>query len=133
METITFRLKPGQLLKEEIEKKAIDENIEAGVLLSIVGALNKVNLRMAGAKPGSEVIKNYEDSFEIVSGTGTISKNGCHIHISVSGKDGSVIGGHLKDGCIVEVTAEIVLGIIKNVKYNRIMDEETGYKELTVE
>lgn len=47
MKHLTFRLKSGQFLKEEIEARAKD--IKAGVLLSIVGALENANLRMAGA------------------------------------------------------------------------------------
>ena len=133
MRQITFRLKPGQLLKEEIEKIAREKNIKAGVLLSAVGCLHNAVLRMAGAKPDKQVINTYEGPFEIVSITGTISEQGCHIHISVSDKDGKVIGGHLKDGCEVEVTAEIVIGIFEDTKYSRVMDQETGFKELTVE
>lgn len=133
MKQITFRLKPGQLFKEEIEKAAIEKNITAGVLLSAVGSLHNAVLRMAGAKPEKQVVNKYEGPFEIVSGTGTISKQGCHIHASISDKEGRVIGGHLKDGCIVEVTMEIVIGIFEDVNYNRILDNETGFNELTVE
>jgi predicted DNA-binding protein with PD1-like motif len=133
MQQITFRLKPGQLLKEEIEKVAIDKNIQAGVLLSIVGSLSTAVLRMAGAKPDKQIINTYEGPFEIVSGTGTISKDGCHVHISISDKEGRVLGGHLKDGCIVEVTAEIVIGVFENVHYKRIIDINTGFPELESE
>lgn len=131
MKQITFRLKPGQFLKEEIKKKA--ENIKAGVLLSIVGSLENANLRMAGATPENQVVKNLTGPFEIVSGTGTISKAGCHLHISVSDQDGKVWGGHLKDGCKVGVTTEVVIGVLEGVEYKRVMDKETGFKELIVE
>ena len=132
MKQISFRLKAGQLLKEEIEKTAVEKNIRAGVLLSVVGNLNKVALRMAGASPGKQAIKNLEGPFEIVSGTGTISDQGCHIHISISDNDGRVIGGHLKDGCEVRYTCEVVLGIFDDVEYIRVMDKETGFEELQV-
>ena len=82
MGSITFRLKPGQYLREEIEKIASDENIKAGVLLSVVGGLENVRLRMPGAKPKNQIVKEWQGPFEIVSGTGTVSKDGCHIHIS---------------------------------------------------
>ncbi|MBY0376417.1 DNA-binding protein [Patescibacteria group bacterium] len=131
MKQLTFRLKSGQCLKEEIEKKAHD--IDAGILLSVVGALENANLRMAGATPENQVINNFEGPFEIVSGTGTISREGCHIHISVSDSLGKVVGGHLKDGCRVGVTVEIVIGIFDDISYRRIHDEGTGFKELGVE
>jgi len=118
MRQLTFRLKPNQLLKEEIEKRAQD--IRAGVLLAIVGSLENANLRMAGATSGNQVVKNFKGPFEIVAGTGTISQDGCHIHISVSDKEGKVIGGHLKDGCKIITTAEIVLGVFDDVSYKRV-------------
>lgn len=128
MKQLTFRLKSGQFLKEEIEARTKD--IDAGVLLSIVGALDNANLRMAGATPTKQDVRNFEGPFEIVSGTGTISKDGCHLHISVSDKDGKVFGGHLKDSCQVGVTVEVVIGVFENISFKRILDKDTGFKEL---
>ncbi len=128
MRHITFRLKGGQLLKEEIELQA--KNIPAGVLLSVVGALENVNLRMAGATPDRQDIRNLEGPFEIVSGIGTVSSSGCHLHLSVSDKEGRVLGGHLKEGCRVGVTVEVVIGVLEGTTYRRTLDEDTGFKEL---
>lgn len=128
MKHLTFRLRPGQFLKEEIELQTKD--VEAGVLLSIVGALENANLRMAGATPARQDVRNFEGPLEIVSGTGTISKDGCHLHISASDEEGRVIGGHLKDGCRVAVTAEVVIGILEHASYKRTFDKNTGFKEL---
>lgn len=131
MNQLTFRLKPGHFLKEEIEKRT--KEIGAGVLLSIVGALENANLRMAGATSDNQIVKNFKGPFEIVSGTGSFSKDGCHLHISVSNKEGQVIGGHLKDGCEVAVTAEIIIGIFDDISYKRVLDKKTGFKELEIE
>ncbi len=120
-------------MKEEIEKRAEEKDIKAGVLLSIVGALENAVLRMAGSESDNQVIKEWNEPFEIVSGTGTISKEGCHIHVSLSNQKGNVIGGHLKDGCIVKYTAEIVVGIFEDIRYRRIYDKDTGFKELDIE
>ena len=133
MNQITFRLKPGQLLKEEIEKIARDNDIKAGVLLSVVGGLQNAKLRMPGATSENQVVKVWDGPLEIVSGIGTVSKNGCHIHISLSDKQGNVIGGHLKDGCVVGNTAEIVLGVFEDAEYKRILDKNTGFNELEIE
>ncbi len=133
MKQITFRLKPGQLLKEEIEKTVRDKEVKAGVLLSIVGGLENAVLRMAGSEPGNQAVRKWEGPFEIISGTGTISKNGCHIHLALSDRQGDVIGGHLKDGCVVKYTAEIVLGVFEDITYKRVLNEETGFEELETE
>jgi predicted DNA-binding protein with PD1-like motif len=130
MDQLTFRLKPGQLLKEEIERAIKEKKISAGVMLSIVGSLENAVLRMAGSRPGNQTIKNWDGPFEIVSATGTLSRDGCHIHVSLSDKEGRVIGGHLKDGSMVATTAEIVIGIFKGVIYQRVLDKNTGFKEL---
>lgn len=132
MKQLSFRLRPGQFLKEEIEKSAVDHQIKAGVLLSIVGGLENAVLRMAGSDFDNQTVKTWNEKFEIVSGTGTISDAGCHLHVSISDKEGNVIGGHLKDGCRVAYTAEIVIGIFDDVEYRREPDAETGFNELAV-
>lgn len=132
MKQISFRVHKGELLKERIEEVASQKGIKAGVLLSVVGALQNGVLRMAGSTPANQVVKEWDEAFEIVSGTGTISQEGCHIHVSLSDKEGDVIGGHLKDGCRVDPTVEVIIGIFDDVSYERVYDEDTGFKELTI-
>ncbi len=123
----TFRLKKGMDLKGEIEKYAIHNKI-SGVILCCVGCLSKLTIRLADGKS----ILEKEGQFEIVSITGTLSEDGVHIHISVSDEEGNTIGGHLKNGCIVNTTAEVCLLSISDVKYKREFDPETAYEELVV-
>ena len=129
MRQLTKRLKPSQDLREEIEKLIEEHQVKAGVVLSIVGGLGNANVRMGDGK----TVKSWNEPLEIVSGTGTLSPDNCHIHISVSKLDGSVVGGHLKAGCIVKETTEVVLLIFEDVKYVRKPDKSTGYDELEVE
>lgn len=56
----------------------------------------------------------------------------CHIHVSVSDRNGHCFGGHLKEGCAVFCTIELVIGILEEVVYHRTMDAETGFEELSV-
>lgn len=107
MKQMTVRLKPGQLLKEEMEKIAVTESVNAGVLLSVVGGLKNAVLRMPGSTPEDQKVKKWDGPFEIVSGTGAISKDGCHIHISVSDCDGNVLGGHLRGGALSETQPKL--------------------------
>lgn len=122
-----FRLTKGMDLKEEIEKYSIDNNV-SGVVICSVGCLSKLVIRLADG----ESILEKDGMFEIVSITGTLSPNGVHIHISVSDEDGNTIGGHLKNGCIVNTTAEVCLIIFDDIKFSREFDESTGYDELVV-
>ena len=122
-----FRLTKGMDLKKEIEEYVVNNKI-SGVILCSVGSLSKVVIRLAGAKS----ILEQEGVFEIVSVTGTLSEDGVHIHISVSDENGNTIGGHLKDGCIVDTTAEVVLEVFDNIKLKRKYDNNTGYNELVI-
>lgn len=128
MKIHAFRLKPGCDLKNGIDKYVVENNITSGVILTCVGNLSEATLRMADAS----IINKYSGSYEIVSCVGTLEKGYSHIHLSLSDKDGKVIGGHLKSGSIVGITAEIVIGEIRNLKFQRKFDEESGYNELVV-
>ena len=133
MKTHARRLKPGTDLKRGLQEIVESEKIQGGVLLSCVGSLEKGVLRMAGAEPENESIKKIKGPLEIVSAIGTLSQDGMHIHLSVSDKDGGVYGGHMKEGCVIETTAEIVIGESENYTFHRRPDEDTGFKELEVE
>ncbi|MBU2566398.1 DNA-binding protein [Patescibacteria group bacterium] len=128
MKINTFRLKPNQDLKKSLQEFVNINQIQAGVILTCVGSLNKAILRMAD----ENIIKTFDEKFEIVSLIGTLSTSGCHLHISLSDKNGNVIGGHLKEGCIIYTTAEIVIGELQNATFNRELDKNTGFKELII-
>jgi len=129
MENYTFRLAPDQDLFESIERVIKEKNIEAGCILSCVGSLTHVTLRLANRESYSE----YVGYFEIVSMTGTVSTHGSHLHISVSDEDGKTIGGHLVSGCKIFTTAEIVLAVFDDVIYKReLLENDSGYEELVI-
>jgi uncharacterized protein len=124
---IISRLKPNEDLKKGIINILKHEETKSGIIICIVGSLNFATLRMANGD-----IKMFEGPFEIVSAEGTISIDGVHVHISISGEEGHVIGGHLSNGCIINTTAEI--SILKSDKiFKRVFDPKTGYKELIVD
>ena len=79
-----------------------------------------------------KTVKTIKKDYEIVSATGTLSIDGCHIHISLSDDELNTIGGHLKDNCLVNVTAEIVLAEFDDYEFTREFDQTTGYKELVI-
>ena len=72
------------------------------------------------------------EELEVVAGTGTVSKSGFHIHIVVADKDGVTTGGHLKNGCIVRTTVELVILKFDDQEYKREPDKSTGYDELVI-
>ena len=124
-----FRLTRGIFLKKGIISYCKKKNIEAGVILSAVGCIKHLHIRLAEAK---EYI-DKEENYEIVSITGTVSKEDVHIHLSVSDNTGKTIGGHLKDGTIVDTTCEVVIYELKDLIFSRKLDNLTGYDELVIE
>jgi hypothetical protein len=70
---------------------------------------------------------------EIVSLSGTIASfGGSHLHLSVADSSGRVLGGHVKEGCIVHTTVELVIGVLEGYAFHREIDPDTGFPELVV-
>ena len=86
------------------------------------------NLRFANQPQPTRI----DGPLEIVSLSGTLSKHGIHLHLSVADGDGKMTGGHLKVGSEIYTTAEIVLGVYPDLIFDRELDETYGYQELVV-
>jgi predicted DNA-binding protein with PD1-like motif len=128
MRTIALRLRPGADLKAELLALAERERVRAGWVLTCVGSLSHVRVRLAG---GAEHAI-WEGAFEIVALTGTLSRDGGHLHLAVADQQGRTVGGHLAEGCIVRTTAEVVLAADDRLVFAREHDPATGYDELVV-
>lgn len=128
MQTYSVRLKPGQDLKEELEAIVRQERIGAGAILTCVGSLTDVALRLANQE-GPTV---WQGHYEIVSLVGTLSTTGSHIHLSVADSTGRTIGGHLLTGCKIYTTAELIIGVMPELTFTREPDPTFGYHELVI-
>lgn len=129
MKTICKRLHRGDDLLLSIRQIAECEQIDAAVVLSAVGCILHGHVRDASGVH----IQTIDEHCEIVSLNGTVSKTRCHLHIALSKEDLSTIGGHLVEGCIINTTCELVLGVLDGCKIGTEFDEETGYDELIFE
>ncbi|WP_420150912.1 PPC domain-containing DNA-binding protein [Spirosoma sp.] len=128
MSTYSCRLKPGQDLKKEIDNLVIRNSITAGVIVTCVGSLTDVTVRLANQLEPT----TWRGHFEIVSLVGTLSTNGCHLHLGVAGSTGQTLGGHVLEGCTVYTTVELVIGVMQDLNYSRKIDPTFGYKELII-
>ncbi len=124
-----LRLRPGQLLREEIEAYVKKNHIEAGWIASCVGSLAQYHIRFANQPRGNRA----QGHFEIVSLNGTVSENGSHMHISISDSTGVTTGGHLLDSCIIYTTAEIIILETDRYRFRREKDGTTPWEELQIE
>ena len=126
MKTICKRLHRGDDLLQFIRALAREHDIAVGVVLSGVGCVSRARVRDASGV----TVRGLDGRFEIVSLTGTVSAARCHVHIALSGEDLSTVGGHLCEGCIVNTTCELVLGVLDGVAYAVEQDAQTGYDEI---
>jgi predicted DNA-binding protein with PD1-like motif len=129
LKAYALRLKPGDDLRQQLTAFVAAHHLEAGAVLTCVGSLTEVSLRLANQEKST----HYHGHFEIVSLVGTLSATGGgHLHLAVADSTGRTIGGHLLDGCRVYTTAEIVLGALPELQFVRETDPTFGYKELVV-
>ncbi|AMR29809.1 hypothetical protein A0257_16300 [Hymenobacter psoromatis] len=129
MQAYALRLRPGDDLRQQLLAFVAAHRIEAGAVLTCVGSLTDVRLRLAN----QEEATLYRGHFEIVSLVGTLAASGGgHLHLSVADSTGRTLGGHLLDGCRVYTTAEIVLAALPGLVFTRETDPTFGYQELVV-
>jgi hypothetical protein len=88
---------------------------------------------MPDAVGDAQVFTTWVEPKEILSLSGALCLDGLHVHISLARRDGSCIGGHLAQGCIVNATAELVLGELPQVEFRRPLNPDTGCHELSVQ
>ena len=126
MKTICKRLHRGDDLLKSIQALAREHHIAAGVVLSAVGCISTGVVRDASGV----TLRRIDEPCEIVSLNGTVSRARCHLHIALSKEDLSTVGGHLVEGCIVNTTCELVIGILDGWRIDTEFDTQTGYDEL---
>ena len=128
MKVVPLRLKPGDDLRRTLEAWLGEQQEQAGCVISAVGSLSLAQLRLAGATQATAI----HGELEIISLSGTLSPDGIHLHIAISGSSGTVIGGHLCAGSLVRTTAELVIGLLPEWRFRRELDPVTGYTELQI-
>ncbi|MEX2234474.1 MAG: PPC domain-containing DNA-binding protein [Cyclobacteriaceae bacterium] len=123
-----IRLRPGEDLKDCLEKFATENRTKAAVIITCVGSLGQYNLRYANQKEAC----SGKGHFEIVSLVGTLSESSAHLHLSISDESGITTGGHLLDKNIIYTTAEIAIAELTDLIFDRQIDETSGYRELQI-
>jgi predicted DNA-binding protein with PD1-like motif len=125
-----LRLKPGDDLRAALEASfaqlARMHGIAAACIVSAVGSLSQAMLRFA-EKPGASAIPG---PLELLMLSGTFSADGAHLHGTVADAQGTVKGGHIMPGCIVRTTCEVVIALLPEWEFRRVLDVATGDREL---
>lgn len=132
MKMVVTRLREGQDLKQNIERLVVSMGISAATVISGVGSLMAATLRMAGAEADKQDVRTLDGPFEIVSLIGNVGQGRTHLHMSISDSEGRVTGGHVKVGCLVNTTVELVLAVEDNLIFSEKDDTNTGFGELEI-
>ena len=93
-----------------------------------IGSLVEASLRYAGEAAETKIA----GPLEILSLSGTLSRSGAHLHMSVSDSEGRVWGGHVAYGNIVRTTVEALVVTLPDWLLSREHDAQTGFPELAV-
>ena len=129
MKPYLLRLKPNQDIKLELLRYAQERNIKTASIVSAVGSVSSMKVRIAD---GRTIVSDTHNR-EVLSLSGTLINGKIHTHIGAISTRMDVFGGHLMEGCIVHTTMEItLLDLSEDVQAERIFDSETGYDELNV-
>jgi predicted DNA-binding protein with PD1-like motif len=128
MKIHALRLAPGEDLKKALVNFTESKRIGAGCILTCVGSLQQVCLRLAD----QDGIETRAEKCEIIALSGTLSRDGVHLHLGVADSSGKMFGGHLMEGNSIYTTAEIIIGEITGFVFERRLDEHTTYKELVI-
>lgn len=128
-----IRLERGQDLKQSVTGFVTEQGLSSAAVVSAVGSLTAACLRMAGAEPDTQDVRSFDGHYEIVSLIGTIARDGsAHLHMAISDPEGRVVGGHVKEGCVIDTTAELVIASDDSLEFTRTPDGATGFDELAV-
>jgi len=135
--TFVIRLEDGDIVHEEIEKFAREQNIQSGFLI-ILGGADKGSKLVVGPEQGRATpvvpIQHVLENIHEIAGTGTIfpdekGKPVTHIHIACGRKE-STKTGCARAGVKVWYVMEIVLIELVKCKAKRVLDSATGFELL---
>lgn len=126
-----FRVKPGQELLGSIAHYCREHALTSGVIISIIGSVEKARLNFLIRLPGEYESVDYPGPLEIVCAQGSVAQQSdrpiIHIHIQLSRQD-ICRGGHLAEATVFS-TAEVVIGELDQ-QLRRRSDSYTGLNEL---
>lgn len=128
MNFLPLRLPPGADLRRSIEAAALPEGAGGAFVASGIGSLVDPRIRLAGA--AAETV--MQGDYELLSLSGSVTRDGAHLHLAVADARGRVTGGHLVYGNEVRTTAEVLLVVLFDWTLSREQDPRTGFKELVV-
>jgi predicted DNA-binding protein with PD1-like motif len=126
-----FRVEPRLELLSEVTRYCVEHNILSGVVIGIIGSVERAKLNFLMELPGKYESVEFPGPLEIVCAQGSVALKDdspiVHIHIQLSSQD-VCRGGHLAEATVFS-TAEVVIGELDR-QLRRRADSYTGLNEL---
>jgi predicted DNA-binding protein with PD1-like motif len=92
---ILLDVKPGEEVLETLTRRAAEEGISDGAIVSLIGAVDACTLsNMAAGDAGTDLVTDYEQPCEL-SGTGEITDGRVHVHVVLGREGDAALAGHL--------------------------------------
>jgi predicted DNA-binding protein with PD1-like motif len=137
---IVCRVDAGEDLLNSIRQVVVDSGVNAG-FLSVIGAVDRACYGFYIPETRSYTSHKWEPTsdsspaLEILSCLGNVAlledEVIVHAHITLSGVNGELVGGHLQEGCRVNPTAELTL-LSAQGKLKRKRNDELNLALLSV-
>ncbi len=132
---LVVKLQRGEDVLSSLEAALEDRDVTSGLVLSGIGALERLELGWFDPEGGRYVRKRFEGSHELLSLQGSVTlgaEPSLHLHATVAGPSYGAVGGHLFEAR-VSVLAEIGIRHLRGLRMTRKKNPATGLNELAVE
>ena len=129
---IILKLDDGEDIFDCLHQAIRNFDINSGFVVLGVGMLADIDL---GYFAGNEYLwKHLDEPHELVSLHGSISTKDetvIHLHCGLANRNHEIIGGHLKSARVCVIN-EILIRKLENTELGRVLNPDTGLKELTI-
>ncbi|SCL23925.1 PPC domain-containing DNA-binding protein [Micromonospora inyonensis] len=90
-----LRVKPGEEVIETLTRRAAEEGITNGAIVSLIGAVDECAIsNMLAGDAGTDIVNEYRQPLEL-SGTGEIRDGKVHVHVVLGQEGDKALAGHL--------------------------------------
>lgn len=121
---LVAKLDDGDGFFESLEEIISEIDQGCGVLVTAIGMITEFKLGFYDRKSGEYEWEEFEEPMELVSVNGSITQEGSmHMHAEVADENHNVLGGHLEEGKVFNVT-EVTMLVFDEMEMIRKRDEE---------
>ncbi|TDC38828.1 PPC domain-containing DNA-binding protein [Micromonospora sp. KC213] len=88
-------VKPGEEVIETLTRRAAEEGIVNGAIVSLIGAVDECAIsNMPATDASTDIVSEYRQPLEL-SGTGEIRDGKVHVHVVLGREGDAALAGHL--------------------------------------